>query len=187
MISYNFLILSSLMVFYIVRYIANNNEPVSHIAGYIIAYAVILQSNSNMLNYSNVKIAIIVGKMKAIISRLLYRKILKTYYGEISQGNSAGKLSSLVSSDLEFLDGTVMLPFFFSMPIFLLGSGVLLYFNLGVAGVIGIIIAILHVPVIVMFGKMTGKYRYMSAGIGDSRMKMITNLIEGIRIVKLYG
>ena len=38
-----------------------------------------------------------------------------------------------------------------------------------------------------MFGKLTGKYRYASALIGDSRMKMITNLIEGIRIVKLYG
>ena len=139
------------------------------------------------MNYGLVKVFIFVGRLKGIIARLLYNKVLKTYYGEISQGSTSGKLSSLISSDLEFLDGIMIIPFFICMPTFMIGSAILLWFNLGVAGIIGLVIALCHLPLIFIFGKLTGKYRFLSAAIGDSRMKMITNLIEGIRIVKLYG
>ena len=183
MISYCSLILSSLMIIYLINYMNGSGEPVGH----IVAYASILQYNSFSINYSFVKLYLLVAKIKGMLSQILYEKTLKTFYGELSQGDQAGKLSSLISSDLEFFEGLTIMPFFLSTPFFLVGSGFLLWFNLGVAGIIGLIVAVLHLPIIVIFGRMTGKYRFASAAIGDSRMKMITNLIEGIRIVKLYG
>ena len=66
------------------------------------------------------------AKLKGIISMLIYEKALKTFYGEISQGDQSGKFSSIISSDLEFLDGLMIMPFFLSTPFFLLGSGILL-------------------------------------------------------------
>ena len=38
-----------------------------------------------------------------------------------------------------------------------------------------------------VLGKLTGKYRFASVAIGDSRMKMITNLIGAIRIIRAKG
>jgi ATP-binding cassette subfamily C (CFTR/MRP) protein 4 len=73
------------------------------------------------------------------------------------------------------------------MPFFLTGAAILLWFNIGVAGLIGLAVAIIHLPIIFYFGKFMGKIRFVTAAIGDSRMKLITNLIEGIRIVKLYA
>ena len=175
------------MILYIIRYINSNDQPVSNVVGYIVAFGVIGLFNTIMMNRAFVKIFIFVSKLKGILSQLLYKKVLKTFYGEISQGSVSGKLSSLISSDLEFLEGIMIMHFFFSVPTFIIGSAILLWFNLGLSGILGLIIAVCHLPLIFMFGKITGKYRFLSAAIGDSRMKMITNLIEGIRIVKLYG
>ena len=175
------------MIFYIIRYINSNDQPVLNVVGYIVAFGVIGLFNTLMLGRAFVKIFIFVSKLKGILSQLLYKKVLKTFYGEISQGSVSGKLSSLISSDLEFLEGIMIMHFFFSVPTFIIGSAILLWFNLGLSGILGLIIAVCHLPLIFLFGKITGKYRFLSAAIGDSRMKMITNLIEGIRIVKLYG
>ena len=186
-LGYNSVIISSLMIVYFITYMQTNTESVVALAGYIIVYGVANLVFSLSLNYSFHKIWMFIAKLKAILSHLIYEKTLKTFYGELSQGDQAGKLSSLVSSDLEFLDLMSILTYFFSAPIFVVASTILLWFNLGVAGVIGMIIVLVHFPIIVILGKLTGKYRFVGAMIGDSRMKMITNLIEGIRIVKLYG
>ena len=129
----------------------------------------------------------IIAKLKGFLSQILFEKTLKALCHELSQENQAGKLASLISSDLEFLDGLSILPYVLSTPVFLVGSIILLWFNLGIAGIIGLLVVSLHFPIIMVLGKLTGKYRFASAAIGDSRMKMITNLIEGIRIIKLYG
>ena len=186
-ISYSGLVVSSLMIVYIINYINSSSEPVGNIVGYIIAYAFILQGNSLCNNYSFVKLYILVAKIKGLLSQLLFEKTLKTYYGELSQGDQAGKFSSLISSDLEFFEGLSIMSFFLSTPLFLSAAAILLWFNLGISGIIGLTITIFHLPLIVIFGRLSGKYRFASAAIGDSRMKMITNLIEGMRVVKLYG
>ncbi|OMJ89258.1 hypothetical protein SteCoe_8646 [Stentor coeruleus] len=186
-ISYNFMILSSLMIVYIVNYINNNNEPVSHIVGYIIAYSIFVMIISLGINRSFIMCYFFTAKLKGILTQMIFEKSLKTYLGEISQGDQIGKITSLVSADVEFFEGLVIMPFFFAMPTFFIGSGILLGFNLGASGIVGLLVAIFHFPLIYYFGKVIGKYRYLTSAIGDARMKMITNLIEGIRIVKLYG
>ena len=186
-IGYNSLIISTVLMIYIINYMNSTNEPVGNIIGYIIAYGVTMQYNSFSMNYSNTRGVMLAAKIKALLSDLLYEKTLTVFYGELSQGDQAGKLSSLISSDLEFFDALPIMAYLLNTPIFLVGSGVLLWFNIGIAGVIGLLVAIFHLPIIVLMGKSSGKYRFASAAIGDSRMKMITNLIEGIRIVKLYG
>jgi ATP-binding cassette, subfamily C (CFTR/MRP), member 4 len=184
---YNFHILTSLMIYYIIRYINNTDEPASHIAGYIIAYSCLLFTNFLFTNYSWIKGSFLVAKVKGITAQMIYSKVVNTYYGEISQGDQSGKITSLISSDLEFFDQVPVLTIFFCLPLFLSGSAVLLWFNLGVSGIVGLIVAAIHMPIIYIFGKKTGKYRFLAAAIGDSRMKMTANLIEGIKIVKLYG
>ena len=181
---YNTGLITSLMLLYIIDYI---NGKIDNVVPYIVAYAVVVQMNTIASNFSFSKLFIIVAQLKGILSQLIFEKSLKTYYGDISQGTAGGKITSLISSDLEFFEGMVLAPFFLSMPFFLCGAGIILWFNIGVSGIIGLLVAIFHLPIIMYFGKLFGKIRYATARIGDSRMKLITNLIEGIRIVKLYG
>ena len=187
MIGYNSLLVSTVLMIYIINYMNSSDEPVGNIIGYIIAYAIVIQFNSFCLNYSNFRCFTLTAKIKWFLSHILYEKTLKTFYGELSQGDQAGKLSSLISSDLEFFEGLAILPYMFDAPFFLFVSGFLLWYNIGVSGIIGLIVAVFHIPIIINIGKNIGKYRFLSAAIGDTRMKMITNLIEGIRIIKLYG
>ena len=187
MLGFNILIISTLLIVYILEYISNDNEPVSHIVGYIIGYGIVILFIFFLGNYSLQRSCMITATLKAMLSQLVFEKSLKTAYGEISQGDQSGKFTSLLAADVEFFDGLMILPFFFNMPTFLMGSAVLLWFNLGGAGLIGLAVCVCHVPIIREIGKLAGKYMYATFAIGDSRMKLITNLLEGIRIVKLYG
>lgn len=187
MIGYNGMLVSTVLMIYIIKYINSSDEPLGNIIGYIVAYAIVVQFNSFCLNYSNFRCFILTAKIKWFLYHILYEKTLKTSYGELSQGDQAGKLSSLISSDLEFFDGLAILPYIFDAPFFLFVSAVLLWYNIGVSGIIGLISALLHIPVSICIGINIGKYRFLSAAIGDTRMKMIKDLIEGIRIIKLYG
>ena len=58
---------------------------------------------------------------------------------------------------------------------------------MGWAGLLGIAMVFCHTLIIIFLGKFNTSLRIKQAKFSDSRMKMITNLIEGIRIVKLYG
>ena len=183
-ISYNSHIINSLMLGYIVNYINGKSDQV---IPYIVIYSVLLVYNSISYNYSFHKSFILIGRIKSILTEMVFEKALNTYYGEVSQGAQAGKITSLISADLEFLDGAAVLPMMGCIPTFILGGAVLLWFSLGISGIIGLIIAVFHLPIILYFGKLFGRFRIVTAALGDSRMKMITNLIEGIRIIKLYG
>ena len=129
----------------------------------------------------------VLAKLKGFLSEIVYEKTLKTLYREFSKEDQTGKFSSLLSSDLEFIDNLILLPYIVRTPLFLIGTAIFLWFTLGVAGIAGLGVIILHNPFVLILGKLSGKYRIASATLGDTRIKMITNLIEGIRIIKLYG
>ena len=183
-ISYNCALINAVMLYYIVRYM---NDQTSVIVPYIVIYFISVGFNMLCMSYTFRSTQLLVAKLKACLTEIIFHKTLKAGYAEISQGSQSGKLMSLISADLELLDGISTLPIVFSMPLLLTGSTILLWFNLGVSGVIGLLVKILHLPLILYFGKMIGTIRLKTAWFGDSRMQKITNLIEGIRIVKLYG
>jgi ATP-binding cassette, subfamily C (CFTR/MRP), member 4 len=182
----NFLFISAIMMLHIIDFM-NGKDNVSNVTGYVIGYASLALLYTLLLNFSFRRIYQVIAKVKAILSQMVFEKALRIQYGEMNQGNQSGKITSLISSDLECFEGLYILSYTSGAPTFFIGSGVLLGFNLGVAGILGLILALVHLPLIYYFGKLAGKYRFASAAIGDSRMKLITNLIEGIRIVKLYG
>ena len=186
-VSYNVLIIASLMIIYIIDYMNASTEPIENIIGYITVFSICIVIFTFSFNYSYTKVIFISAKLKGFLSQILFEKTLKLSYGELSKGNQSGKLSSLMASDVEYFDGLAHIPYFLSIPTFIAGSLVLLWFNLGISGVIGLAVVVLHFPIVMALGKLTGKYRLASAAIGDARMKMICNLIEGIRTVKLYG
>ena len=183
-ISNNFTLVNAIMLLYIIDYI---NGKTDLIVPYIVIYGLSVVFNILCMSYSFRSIILIVAKIKACLTEIIFNKTLKTYYGEISKDCQSGKLTSLISADLELIEGLTVVPFILSIPLLLIGAGIVLWYNIGVAGIIGLLITIFHLPLILYFGKKFANIRIQIASIGDSRIEMITNIIEGIRIIKLYG
>ncbi|CAG9326280.1 unnamed protein product [Blepharisma stoltei] len=183
----NLSLVQAVLVIYLTRYMTDDNAKGYEGAGYVIAYAATAFVSYYCMNLSTFRVYTLIARIKAIIPCLMYKKVLKLSNLTLNQGNIKGKLANLIASEVEFIDGLVTLVFLFSIPTFLIGAFLILGFFLGPAGVIGLIIVIFHFPIVLFLAKWAGKFRVKVALFADSRIKMITNLIEGIRIVKLYG
>ncbi|CAG9316734.1 unnamed protein product [Blepharisma stoltei] len=186
-VSYNLGLVQSVLVIYLVRYLRDNNSKWYDGASYVIAYAGTALVTYYLFCFCSFKIYMLTVKVKSIVPCLIYKKVLGFSSSQILQGNSKGKLENVIASELEFLEGVVAIVALFSVPTLLIGAFFILGFYIGVAGVIGLIIVLLHFPIIYALGKINGKFRLRVAVHSDARIKLITNLIEGIRIIKLYG
>ena len=69
----------------------------------------------------------------------------------------------------------------------MIGALTILYIYIGYAGFIGYAIILLHTVLVMFLGQANLGYRDKVTIFSDSRMKFISNMIEGIKIIKLYG
>ncbi|CAG9319605.1 unnamed protein product [Blepharisma stoltei] len=184
---YNLGLAQALLVIYLTRYIEESSADPWDGVLYITLYAVSTLFSYFFLNLSAFKVFTLIARVKSMIPCLLYQKLVNISQLAISEGNTKGKIANIIGSELEILDGMTSLVWLFSLPIFLIGAFFIIGFTTGVAGVIGLVVVILHFPAIMLVCKIAGNFRIKVNIAGDVRIKMITSLIEGIRIVKLYG
>ena len=105
----------------------------------------------------------------------------------MNQGNFTGNVLNIIGNDIELFETLLMSFMVLIFPFHVIGSLILLYFYIGFASFIGIGIILLHLVIVIYLNKITIKYRALIVKHSDSRIKMITNLIEGMKIVKLYA
>ncbi|CAG9334367.1 unnamed protein product [Blepharisma stoltei] len=186
-LSQSFGLIQAILVIYLARYMNDSNAEAYEGAGYTIAYGAVALISYYMWNLCIFRVTMLVIRLKSVVPRLIYDKLFGISNMELSQGNIKGKLANVIVSELEFMDVIVYIVYLFAAVPFLIGSFLILGFYIGPAGIIGLIVIIFHYPFIYFLSVLNGKYRGKIALVSDSRIKMITNLIEGIRIVKLYG
>ncbi|CAH0699047.1 unnamed protein product [Spodoptera exigua] len=127
-------------------------------------------------------------KVKIAASSLLFRKLLRM--SQVSVGDVAGgKLVNLLSNDVARFDYAFMfLHYLWVVP---LQVGVVLYFVYDAAGwapyvgLFGVIIIIL--PLQAGLTKLTGVVRRMTAKRTDRRIKLMSEIINGIQVIKMYA
>lgn len=125
--------------------------------------------------------------IKSALAVLLYSKISKlTSY--VIKSSEIGKITNLLSSDLGIIEQ--MLPISMNasnFPVVMVGSTVLLILRLGWPGVIGIALVFLIVPISFCISRSNGSL-YQEINIyKDKRVQATTEIIEGIKYIKLYG
>ena len=114
-------------------------------------------------------------------------KVLTLNNACVTEESTRGKIMNVVSTDMEILELTVYAVYFLASPFVAVTSIVIIAIGFGPAGLVGIAISLLHIPIVVFFGTKTLKIRLKANKVGDTRIKMIQNLIEGIKIMKLYA
>ncbi|XP_068628827.1 ATP-binding cassette sub-family C member 4-like [Battus philenor] len=127
-------------------------------------------------------------RIKVATSSIIYRKVLRmsqTSLGEVA----AGKLVNLLSNDVARFDFAFMfLHYFWLVPIQLCAVMVLLYYTAGFAPYVGLFgVFLLVLPIQVGLTKLTSVIRRQTAQRTDKRIKLMTEFINGIQVIKMYA
>ena len=127
------------------------------------------------------------SKIKGILIELCYEKILKQDLADLSSEGGVGKIMNLVNSEVENIEGLQNLPGLLSIPLILVISTAFLYTILGVSSFVGILTMLMHLPITYLIGKLIAIFRSKTFCISDKRLNLISDLVDGIKTIKLYG
>ncbi|KAL4498906.1 hypothetical protein ABPG73_003703 [Tetrahymena malaccensis] len=124
---------------------------------------------------------------KVIFMKILYQKISSLSAFSIKQAN-VGKLINLVSNDLNLLEfKSLSIINMLIIPFILIAVGIILYFRLGGYSLLGFCIILIYPFIQTLFGKISQSQFKIKAQLVDQRIKFTNEVIEGIRLLKMYA
>ncbi|XP_058061172.1 ATP-binding cassette sub-family C member 4-like [Anopheles bellator] len=126
-------------------------------------------------------------KVRIAMCSVIYRKALRL--SRTALGDTApGKVVNLLSNDVNRFDiVSVFLHSMWSAPLLAIIIGVLLYIEVGVAGLIGMIVIAIVTPIQSYTGKLTSRFRLQTALRTDERIRLMDEIISGIQVIKMYA
>nr|XP_040220684.2 ATP-binding cassette sub-family C member 4-like [Anopheles coluzzii]XP_040220685.2 ATP-binding cassette sub-family C member 4-like [Anopheles coluzzii]XP_040220686.2 ATP-binding cassette sub-family C member 4-like [Anopheles coluzzii]XP_040220687.2 ATP-binding cassette sub-family C member 4-like [Anopheles coluzzii]XP_040220688.2 ATP-binding cassette sub-family C member 4-like [Anopheles coluzzii]XP_049463568.1 ATP-binding cassette sub-family C member 4-like [Anopheles coluzzii]XP_04946356 len=126
-------------------------------------------------------------KVRIAVCSVIYRKALRL--SRTALGDTApGKVVNLLSNDVNRFDiVSVFLHSMWSAPLLAIIIGVLLYLEIGVAGLIGMIVIFIVTPIQSYTGKLTSRFRLQTALRTDERIRLMDEIISGIQVIKMYA
>lgn len=134
--------------------------------------------------YQSVKI---LGHLKPALIGIIYKKINRLSYFSINQV-SIGKIVNIAANDLNYFEFNIYFAFYVMASPMILGAALgLLWSFFGVACLPGIGCLLLMWPVQYLLSKLTGSYMKEKNLVTDERIKLTNELIEGIRLLKMYA
>ncbi|XP_075236571.1 ATP-binding cassette sub-family C member 4-like [Lycorma delicatula] len=126
-------------------------------------------------------------KVRVSCVSLVYRKCLKlgrTALGDISPG----QVVNIVSNDVSRFDlVTATCHYMWSAPLLACVIAVILYREIKWAGLIGILVVFMVVPLLSYVGSLSSKYRLRIALRTDERVRLTDEVINGIQVLKMYA
>ncbi|KAL5288837.1 ABCC4.2 family protein [Megaselia abdita] len=137
----------------------------------------------NPLSYKFVQVG---TQMKAGISGLMYKKCLSASKSQSSYGLVA-KTINLLSSELNWYRAIGTLHDLWLRPLEVFIYGYIMYQEIGWSVVIGISFLLLFIPLQTYCGKMTSRYYNETGDTRDERIELMTEIIQGIQVIKMYG
>lgn len=126
------------------------------------------------------------GKIKGLVSLMVSEKLLKIHNCVLQNDNNQAKILNVIGTDLEVLELSVYVIYFCCLPFTITAAIIVILIIFGYTGLIGIGISVLHVPLVIGISRIAMKTKLRVSKISDSRIKMIQNLIEGLKMLKMY-
>ena len=172
---------------YLIEYLMDPDRPIYEGALLTLAFIVINLTSSCTRMNGGYRMLILTGKVKNIIAMMISDKVLKLNDGIVNEQSTRGKILNIVNNDMEQLEMSIFTAFFWGVPFTIILSVIVIIFTFGPAGLIGIGLSFIHFLVILILGKIRMRFKIAANLLGDSRIKMIENLVSGIKIMKLYA
>ncbi|XP_072027512.1 ATP-binding cassette sub-family C member 9-like [Amphiura filiformis] len=127
--------------------------------------------------------------IKVAIQSAVYDKALCLSSWTISGGSmTMGVITNHMSVDATNLMNSMQwVHYVWSIPYQLAGYLLILYLELGVAALIGSLIFFVTIPLQTVIAKRQAMYQKNIMGHSDDRLKQTNEMLQGIKVIKLYG
>ncbi|ESO03679.1 hypothetical protein HELRODRAFT_157076 [Helobdella robusta] len=126
-------------------------------------------------------------RMKGCIIALVYKKAL-TMSSQSRKRTTVGEITNLISVDSQRLQDSIEYSYaLWSSPLQICLCLYLLYGILGVSVFVGIGILVLFVPINWWVTSKQGSVEVTQMGIKDERIKLMNEILNGIKVIKLYA
>ncbi|XP_070850126.1 ATP-binding cassette sub-family C member 4-like [Chaetodon trifascialis] len=126
-------------------------------------------------------------KMRVAVCHMIYRKAL-VLSSESMGRTTTGQIVNLLSNDVNRLDEiTLNLHYLWVGPLQATAIMVLLWYEIGASCLAGVAAIALMMPVQTWFGNLFGVFRSKTAVLTDSRIRIMNEVVSGIRIIKMYA
>ncbi|KAG8979667.1 hypothetical protein FRB94_011257 [Tulasnella sp. JGI-2019a] len=125
--------------------------------------------------------------MRSALTGAISRKALRlSGAARVKHGN--GHLITLVSSDCSFMDWAAFLVHMtWIQPMIIVIGMILLCTTLGYSALVGVAVLILNTPVQTLFVRGMFSRRQSQLKIVDQRVRLLQEVLNGIRVIKLYA
>ncbi|XP_072767862.1 ATP-binding cassette sub-family C member 4 isoform X2 [Anoplolepis gracilipes] len=154
---------------------------------YLYAFGVIILGIMIMLinHHSYVGLMEVGMRMRIASSSLMYKKILCL---SKSSTTTPGEIVNLLSNDMSrFEQVFVSLHYIWIMPIQGAVIAYLIWQNVGIASLAGIFLILIQtIPLQGYISKLTSKLRLKSAMRTDERVRLMSEIVSGIQVIKMY-
>ncbi|KAJ2880697.1 hypothetical protein H4R27_004562, partial [Coemansia aciculifera] len=105
-----------------------------------------------------------------------------------AQAATDGKIMNLLTADFsKVAEVSAYLDNVYSLPLMLLIGIWYMYLLLGVSALVGLSLSVLYIPLSKMIFKYLAKVEEKLTSLSDERVALITELLQGIKAVKLFG
>ncbi|KAI2474194.1 ATP binding cassette (ABC) transporter subfamily C member [Diabrotica virgifera virgifera] len=127
-------------------------------------------------------------KIRVAISSLVYRKITKLNQKALGQ-TAAGQIANLLSNDVMRFDLVVVpLHALWVMPIQVAVLLFIMWQQVGISSVAGVVaMAVVSLPVQGYLARLQGKFRERISKKTDKRVKVMSEVVSGIQVIKMYA
>ncbi|XP_075035856.1 multidrug resistance-associated protein 1-like isoform X1 [Mixophyes fleayi] len=126
-------------------------------------------------------------RLKTAIIGLVYQKSL-VISNAARRASTIGEIVNLMSVDAQrFMDLATYINMIWSAPLQVILALYLLWRNLGPSVLAGVAVMILLVPVNAVIAMKTKKYQVVQMKCKDNRIKLMNEILNGIKVLKLYA
>ena len=187
------LIIQAILVFYFSALDSENffNIQTNHTFVQPVCIATFISLNMvsiAVINSNSSYIALCIGlQMRAICTTAIFKKTLKMQQTLLHK-TSIGHIINLVSNDVFKLDfGLYVWDWFWISPIIAVVCLFVVLIYIGPIGLIGVGYIILHTPLQVFLGYIFGYLRFHQSKTADIRIRLMDQIIRGMRVIKFYA
>uniref|UniRef100_A0A182RUC1 Uncharacterized protein n=1 Tax=Anopheles funestus TaxID=62324 RepID=A0A182RUC1_ANOFN len=159
-------------------------EDALYYAGGMVAVRAIIVLCDNQYGIISVLTGV---KAKIAVCSVVYRKSLRLARNALGD-TSPGKMVNLMSNDVNRFDiASYLVCFMWTSPLVMLLAALLLWYEIGWSGVMGLIAIVIITPIQSYTGTLTSRYRLRTALKTDERIRLMDEIIAGIAVIKMYA
>ncbi|XP_035673618.1 multidrug resistance-associated protein 4-like isoform X1 [Branchiostoma floridae] len=126
-------------------------------------------------------------RIKVACSYLIYRKTLRLSNSAL-QKTTTGQIINLLSNDIDKFDHKYYLAHYFWLaPMNVIVVTAVLWRELGPSCLPGMCYVLLLLPVQSAMGKLFGKYRSQTASRTDDRVRLMSEVLAAMRVIRMYA